>query len=101
MVKKKPKKGEQGYLIDITPENMKQIRKVTTAYKAVQGERLALLQKEVVLKNKLLDLIHAADLQKDSKGAIKFGCDDWEIELKPTDEKLTVTPKKNVKGEEE
>ena len=106
MVKKeKPKpgkkKGEQGLLLDVTPENRKKINRIAKKYKAIQHERLALTAEEVKLKTELKELIHNSGLVKLEDGSIKFSVDDWEIQLLPTEEKLTVTAKKQVEVEDD
>lgn len=86
--------GEQLDLIDVTPENVKEIKELLHPYKKVQAKRIAALNKELELKDKILSLIKAANLEKLPNGSIKFRCEGMIITLKPTDEKLTIKEEK-------
>lgn len=73
--KPKAEAGEQMDLIDVTPENIKEIKKLLHPYKKFQAERIAALKR---LPN----------------GQIKFRCGGMIITLKPTDEKLIIKEEK-------
>lgn len=76
---------EQGYLIDIHPENEKEIIKAARAYKQAVQTRQKASEKEVKLKNELLDLVKAAELQPTEDGKIKFSLDGFKISVTPRD----------------
>lgn len=82
--------GEQMDLIDVAPENAKEIIKHARTYRAAQKQRLSALEEEVTQKNKLLELIKAANLQRMADGKIKCRCDGFTITVTPRDEKVTI-----------
>jgi hypothetical protein len=86
-----PEQGEQLELIDITPENMKEILPVARRYQKHKDARMKALDKEVKAKQELLTLIKAANLAPlDDKGTIRFKCDDFIIIAKPKEWSLKV-----------
>jgi hypothetical protein len=87
--------GEQMDLIDVAPENMKKIKPLAKKYRAAVKRRMAVLDEEKELKDKLLDMVKAAHLSRLEDGTIKFRCDGMLITVTPRDELI------RVKGEEE
>lgn len=85
------KMGEQMDLIDVGPEHSKKIRALASRYKTAIKDRLAIQAVEAQLKEKLRAMVVAENLTRLEDGSIKCRCEDWIIELKPTEEKLTVT----------
>jgi hypothetical protein len=89
--KKETQKGEQMDLIeDVQPKNAGAILKEARIYKKFQAERLSALAKEKEHKQKVLDLVKAANLQPLEDGIIRFRCDGVLITVKPRDELITV-----------
>lgn len=82
--------GEQLDLIDVAPENAKKILGVAKRYRAAQTQRLAALESEVAEKQKLLELIKEANLQRLEGGKIQFRCDGLIITVTPRDELVKV-----------
>lgn len=105
MAKRKRKKkqdsellpGEQLNLIDVAPENAKEILKVAKIYEAAKKERLKALAEEVKQKQKVLELIHEAKLQRMEDGKINVKCDRYTIVVTPTDEKIKI----KIEGDED
>jgi hypothetical protein len=89
-VEKTENAGEQMDLIDVHPENEKEILEAVKVYKKYQSQRLKFLDKEVAQKKKVLELVHAADLQRLSDGRIRFRCDNFIITVTPSDEKIKI-----------
>lgn len=90
MAKKTKVEAEQLELIDVQPENSKQIINCARAYKAAQTERIAALNDEKKQKEKLLALIEKAHLQRLEDGKIKFKLDGFIITVTPRDELIQV-----------
>ena len=82
--------GEQLDLIDVAPENAKPIIAMARAYKKVQAVRQAALREEIGLKQKIIELVRAADLQPLEGGKIKFEYDDVIVTVTPRDELVKV-----------
>jgi len=82
--------GDQLALIDVDPENMKSIIPIARRYKKVQAARLAALNEEVELKQKILKLAREAKLQRLDDGKIKFKCKGVVITITPQDDKVSV-----------
>jgi hypothetical protein len=82
--------GEQLDLIDIAPKEAKPIVGAARVYKKLQKIRLAALDKEVEQKQKVLKLVHKANLQPDDEGKIKFKYEGIVITVKPTKESITI-----------
>ena len=85
--------GEQLDLIDIKPENAKEIIDAARIYKKAQTARLKALGEEVERKAEVLRLVKAADLQPLDGGKIKFKHDGFIISVTPRDELITVQEK--------
>ena len=84
-------KEEQMDLIDVQPENAKEIIEAAQLYKKYQTARLNMLQKEVEQKQRVLELMKAAELQPiDTSGKVIFKSNHFIITIQPRDEKITV-----------
>lgn len=77
-------------LIDVNPENSKEILAAAEEYRDWQGKRLAALKKEVEFKQKILDLVKEAKLQRLPDGTISFALDGIKITIKPSQETVQV-----------
>lgn len=97
MAKKKNSKnkttGDQLDLIDVQPENAKPIMRAARLYKKCQIARIAALDEEVAQKQRVLELIEAANLQPLEGGVIRFQCDGMTISVTPRDKLLRVKDK--------
>ena len=93
MAKKKKESGKQEMLIDVLPEDAKPIIEAARDYKKHQKVRLAALKKEVELKQRILDLVNKAKLQRLKDGKIRFEYDGVKITVTPTDDKIDVKEK--------
>jgi hypothetical protein len=82
--------GEQIDLIDVKPENAKEIIKAAKAYKKAQAARIEALVTEVAEKENLLECIRKAKLQPSSDGSLKFSLEDVKISVTPRDELIKV-----------
>jgi hypothetical protein len=91
----KKKQENRDMLIDVQPENTKEIAKAARLYKEHQANRIAAFDKEVEAKQKLLQLVKEANLQPLEGGVIKFTCDGLTISVKPRDELITVKEQAN------
>jgi len=76
---------DQGCLIDVHPENAKEIVAAAKAYKEAVVERQELFKEEIKIKTKLLELIKLADLKPGDDGKIKFSLDGFKITVTPRD----------------
>ena len=91
MAKRKTTEGdEQLDLIDVHPENEKEIIACAKRYKKALADRQAALNREVEEKKKLKNLIEAAGLQRLDDGRIQFTVNGFTISMIPRDEKITV-----------
>ena len=88
--------GEQQDLIDIHPENVKEIVAAAREYKKLVAARMAVGSKEIALKQKILNLLREAKLQPLEGGKIKFKYEDVTVSVTPRDELVQV----KVKDEE-
>jgi len=95
---KKKNAGEQLDLIDVAPENAKPIIEAARLYKKAQSVRRKALQEEVDLKEKVLGLVKAAELQPLKDGVIKFNSGGFTFCVTPRDELITITEEKKKKG---
>lgn len=82
--------GEQMKLIDVGPENSKEIIKQARIYKAAVAKRIKATNEEVPAKQKLLKLIIDAHLNRLEDGTIKFKLDGYTITVTPRDELIKV-----------
>jgi hypothetical protein len=107
MAKKKAKKntktakGEQMPLIEVGPENLKQIVKVVRDYKFHQKQRQHHLKEEVRLKLEVKDLVEKANLHRLKGGNIKFEAEGQIVNIVPQDDLITIkekTAKKTTKA---
>lgn len=94
----RPAKSKQLDLIDVGPENEKEIVRVAERYKDAQAERLEALKREVEEKQALLDLIEKADLQPVG-GKIRCRCDGYIITVTPRDKLINIKKAKGAKKE--
>ena len=81
---------EQLELIDVSPENMKEIKPAATAYQKAKSARINATVKEVETKTKLLGLVKAAKMKALDDGVIRFRCDGLLISITPRDELVKV-----------
>lgn len=95
MPRKKKEAQEQLDLIDVAPENAKEIVKVAKKYKEAMTNRVAWLEKEKAFKAQILELVHKAKLTP-VDGKIKFTVDGLTITVTPRDELVQV---KEVSGD--
>jgi len=77
-------------LIDVAPENSKEIIQQARAYKSAQGRRIDALEEEVAAKVKLLALIKEANVQPVEGGKIRLHLDGYMITVTPRDELVKV-----------
>ena len=91
MANRKSKKGEQLELIDVTPEELKDLAPVVEKYRDVVTERAKLSKKETALKVKILTAVKSADLQRLRDGTIRFRLDHMIVSVTPRDELVRVT----------
>jgi len=82
--------GEQFPLMDVAPENYKDILHHTKRYKAAQTRRIKALDEEKAEKRKVLELVENAKLQRLADGSIKFRCEGYQITVKPRDELIQI-----------
>lgn len=88
-----PVVGEQLDLIDVAPENSKEIIKVAKRYKALQFERIQILADEIAAKKELLELVKKSNPQRLDDGKITFSLDGMTITVTPRDELVKVKEK--------
>lgn len=91
------KVGEQGTLMDVGPENKKEIVEAVQIYKRHQHDRIVSLKKECEWKEKIKALVKESDLLPQKDGTIKFNYDKVIIEITPRDELITIKEKKPKK----
>lgn len=82
--------GEQLDLLDVSPENLKQIIPVAKQYRKAVKRRMVALEEETKLKGQILDLVKDAKLSRLADGSIKFKCDGMLITVTPRDELVKV-----------
>jgi len=99
--KETTEKNEQLDLIDVHPENAKEILRVAKTYKRLQKERLTISDKQVNAKQKILDLVKQAKLKRLEDGTIKFSLDSITISITPRDELVKVKDKDEAEAEAE
>ena len=86
----KKNKEKQLPLIDVEPENMKEILGRARLYKEAQTERIAWLVQEKEHKQAILTLVKEAELKPLENGVIRFHCDGVIISITPRDELVQV-----------
>ncbi len=91
---KKKVAGEQMQLIDVEPENLKEILGAVKIYKRHQIDRLEAGKKEIAAKAVVHELVTAANLQPLSDGVIRFECDGKIVSIEPRDEVIRITDAK-------
>ena len=83
MGRKKSTSEEQATLIDVDHPDAKALKRLARTYKSHQRERIAALAQEKDAKDKILAIMHAANLTE-------FKCDDMTITIVPANEKVKV-----------
>lgn len=91
---------EQLDLIEVKPENSKEMVEVVKRYKAAQSQRMEALGREVAEKQKLLALIKKAKLQHLDDGRIQFRVDRLIITVTPRDELIRIKDENENNDEE-
>jgi exoribonuclease R len=99
--KKDETAGEQLDLIDVKPENAKEILKVARAYKKAQKIRMDALKDEIARKEELLEIVRKAKLQPSSDGSLKFSLEEVKITVTPRDELIEIKFKEKDEAAEE
>lgn len=85
-----PAPGEQMDLIDVGPENLKQIKPIAKEYRAAVKARMAAGETEKDLKEQLLAMVKDANLTRLDDGTIRFKVDGMLITVTPRDELIRV-----------
>lgn len=85
-----PAPGEQMDLIDVGPENLKQIKPIAKKYRQAVKERMAAGETEKDLKEQLLAMVKDANLKRLDDGTIRFKVDGMLITVTPRDELIRV-----------
>lgn len=96
---KPEKSGTQLDLIDVKPENAKAIIAAAREYKEFQAARLTILAKEVAQKQRVLELVKAAELKPVNGGKIKFEYEGVAVSITPRDALIKVKDKANKNPE--
>jgi hypothetical protein len=95
-----PSAKEQLDLIDVKPENSKEMLVVAKRYKTAQAQRIEALGREVAEKQKLLALIKEANLQHLDDGKIQFRIDRLIVTVTPRDELIRIKDENENNDEE-
>lgn len=86
--------GEQMELIDVSPENLAEIKPVAKQYRAAVKRRMKAGEAEQELKQQLLahvlDGVKAGKITRLPDGSIRFKCDGMTISVTPRDELVKV-----------
>jgi len=98
---KKTEADEQMTLIDVGPENLKEISQLARQYRSIVKENRMLLSREIDMKGKILKLIKAAELKRLPDGNIRFKCDGLLIIVKFRDELIQIKEEKSAKSKKE
>lgn len=86
----KPDEGEQLDLIEVEPEEAKEIARIARAYKKAQKARVTALAEEIKQKEKLLAVVKEAKLQPGVDGMYTFKANGTIITVTPRDELVKV-----------
>ena len=81
---------EQLDLIDVSPENIKEIIPAARTYQKAKVARMNATERETKAKVALLSLVKAAKLKPLDDGTIRFRCDGLIISITPRDELIKV-----------
>jgi len=90
---KKPeekKSGDQIPLIDVAPENCKELIAAAKLYKEYQQDRMSAAAQEADQKALIIELMHKSELQPLAGGKLKFEHDGFKITVTPRDELVQV-----------
>jgi hypothetical protein len=90
MAKKAAVEGEQLELMDVTPEYAKPLKAAARKYKKAMGERQAALKEEVEAKQKVLEIVKAANVTPGADGVTQVHVGDLTIKITPRDELVKV-----------
>ena len=82
--------SEQMDLIDTKPENAEEIVKTAKQYKEIVARRMKLTDKEVELKQRLLQLLEDGHVQRLEQGKRKLKVDGFIITTEPKEESVKV-----------
>lgn len=94
--KAKKQKGEQLQLIDVAPENAKEIIAATKVYKVHQAARLKAGKAEIAQRTVVRALVAESGLQRLPDGTIRFELDGKLFCVTPQDDLITITDAKKV-----
>jgi len=97
MSKKTRTSVEQMQLIEVGPENLKEIAKEVRIYKRHQFDRLSAGKKEVSQRDKIRIMVKKAGLKRLQDGTIKFEADNAIICIEPQEDLITIKEKKTKK----
>jgi len=86
----RPRKGEQLPLIDVGPENQDEILAHAKKHEEAMRQRMKWGKIECEEKQKVLELIHEANLSKLEGGKIKARCGDYIVTVTPRDELVQI-----------
>jgi len=88
--------GEQLDLIDVHPENAKEILAAARLYQKHQSDRIKAGVKEAEQKQLILELVKKENLQTLVGGKVRFELDGVLISITPRDELVQITEKRKV-----
>jgi len=96
----RPRTGEQLPLIDVGPENQDEILDHAQKHEDAMRQRMKFGKIEVEEKQKVLELIHQANLTKLEGGKVRVTCGDFVVTVTPRDE-LVQIERPNAQAESE
>lgn len=82
--------GTQGILLDVVPDNAKDILAIAKRYKSAQRDRMEAGREEAKFKVDLGDAIRRSDMKADKDGKYEFTINGYKISLIPRDEVIKV-----------
>jgi len=82
--------NEQMELIEVGPENLRDIKPIARRYKAAMEARMEALAEESEAKQQILAMVKEAKLSRLQDGTIRFRCDGMVITVTPRDELVKV-----------